>query len=73
MGLVFSIYNFSINKTYQANNWHVKKNTFLREFGFRLFLFVTGLDSKVKNIVKEIKVLMFFRSMAVEQKESWKL
>ena len=39
----------------------------------RLFLFVTGLDTKVKNIVKEIKVLMFFRSMAAGQKESWKL
>jgi hypothetical protein len=25
VGLVFSIYNFFINKNYQANNWSAKK------------------------------------------------
>ena len=34
MGLVFSISNFFINKTYQTNNWSAKKDTFLHEFGF---------------------------------------
>ena len=34
VGLDFSISNFSMDKTYLANIWSAKKNTFWREFGF---------------------------------------
>ena len=38
VGSVFSISNPFINKTYQANNWSAKKNTFLSAFGFTVVI-----------------------------------
>ena len=35
VGLIFSIFNFFINKIYQVNKLNVEKNTYLRKPAFR--------------------------------------